>query len=200
MIGLKFFPFQFDAEIVYLESKGREQIQHLEAISQELSKTDQIFRQGNEQLQTLQYIDEENDLVHQQEKTLKAEIALLRSKLGILETELLQCRNKIKKLVDEVQIEQRNHNQHNENRQQLEHRLMSEVDRLQADIDYAIHTSDNTVKTADSLKKEVMMIEMSIGEKKKQLEKLVQEMKEVNLQSLTVSTDEIPVGEGLFRN
>lgn len=77
---------------------------------------------------------------------------------------------------------------------------MSEVDRLQADIDYAIHTSDNTVKTADSLKKEVMMIEMSIGEKKKQLEKLVQEMKEVNLQSLTVSTDEIPIGEGLSRN
>lgn len=41
------------------------------------------------------------------------------------------------------------------------------------------------------------MIESSIGEKKKQLEKLVQEMKEVNLQSLTVSTDEAsPTGEG----
>jgi Ras association domain-containing protein 7/8 len=44
---------KFDAEIVYLESKGREQIQHLEAISQELSKTDQIFRQGNEQVTKL---------------------------------------------------------------------------------------------------------------------------------------------------
>lgn len=140
-------------------------------------------------------------MVHQQEKTLKSEIALLRSKLGILETELLQCRNKIKKLMDEIQIEQRSHHQHHENRQQLEHRLMSEVDRLQADIDYAIHTSDNTVMTADGLKKEVMLIEMSIGEKKKQLEKLVQEMKEVNLQSLTVTTTEdIPVGEGLYRN
>lgn len=73
---------------------------------------------------------------------------------------------------------------------------MSEVDRLQADIDYAIHTSDNTVKTADGLKKDVMMIEISIVEKKKQLEKLVQEMKEVNLQSLTVSTDEAPMGDG----
>lgn len=53
------------------------------------------------------------------------------------------------------------------------------------------------MKTADGLKKDVLMIEMSIGEKKKQLEKLVQEMKEVNLQSLTVSTDEAsPTGEG----
>lgn len=138
--------------------------------------------------------------MHQQEKTLKSEIALLRSKLSILETDLLQCRNKIKKLMDEIQIEQRSHNQHHESRQQLENRLMSEVDRLQADIDYAIHTSDNTVKTADGLKKEVMMIEMSIMEKKKQLEKLVQEMKEVNLQSLTVSTDELPIGEGRFNH
>lgn len=57
--------------------------------------------------------------------------------------------------------------------------------------------SDNSVKTAEGLKKDVQMIESSIGEKKKQLEKLVQEMKEVNLQSLTVSTDEAsPVGEG----
>jgi len=46
------------------------------------------------------------------------------------------------------------------------------------------------VKTADNLKRDVMMIEMSIGEKKKQLEKLVQEMKEVNLLSLTVTTTE----------
>lgn len=99
--------------------------------------------------------------------------------------------------MDEIQIEQRSHNQQQENRQQLEHRLMSEVDRLQADIDYAIHSSDNQVKTADVLKKDVLLIEMSIVEKKKQLEKLVQEMKEVNLQSLTVTTDEIPVGEGL---
>lgn len=34
------------------------------------------------------------------------------------------------------------------------------------------------------------MLEMSIVEKKKQLEKLVHEMKEVNLQSLTVTTED----------
>jgi Ras association domain-containing protein 7/8 len=53
------------------------------------------------------------------------------------------------------------------------------------------------MKTADNLRKDVMHIEMSISEKKKQLEKLVHEMKEVNLQSLTVSTDDQPI-EGKF--
>jgi hypothetical protein len=33
-----------------LESKERDQIQQLEAITQEISKVDQTFRQGNEQV------------------------------------------------------------------------------------------------------------------------------------------------------
>lgn len=59
------------------------------------------------QLQTLQYVEEENELVKQQEKTLKSEIALLRSKLANCETELLQCKNKVRLLMDDIEIEQR---------------------------------------------------------------------------------------------
>ena len=131
---------------------------------------------------------------------MKSEMALLRSKLSILETDLLQCRNKIKKLMDEIQIEQRNQNLHQENRQQLESRLLGEVDRLQADIDHALFVSDSTAKSADGLKKDVMTIERDIIDKKKQLEKLVHEMKEVNLQSLTVCTNDegVIVGDGEF--
>ncbi|KAG5681999.1 hypothetical protein PVAND_011395 [Polypedilum vanderplanki] len=130
---------KFDAEIVYLENKSREQIQQFELISQELTKTDLAFRQGNEQLQLLHEneIARENEILQQKEKTLKAELSMLRSKLGILETDL-----------------------------------------------------ENTLKTTESLKKEVSIIEISIIEKKKQLEKLVQQMKEVNLQSLTVTTED----------
>jgi len=94
------------------------------------------------QLQTLQYVEEESELVAQQEKTLKSEMALLRSKLAILETELLQCRNKIKKLMDDIQLEQRSFNQQSNDHQQLEQKLMNEIDRLQADIDFAIQSSD----------------------------------------------------------
>lgn len=103
----------------------------------------------------------------QQEKTLKSEIALLRSKLANCETELLQCKNKIRLLLDEIQIEQRNFSFQCENRQQIEKHLLNEVDRLQEDIEVALHTSDNASKVTDNLKKDVAIIENSIAEKKK---------------------------------
>lgn len=95
---------KFDAEIGFLENKERDQ---LEAITHEIKKTDVIYRQSGEQLQTLQYVEEENELVKQQEKTLKSEITLLRSKLSNCKTELLQCKNKVRLLMDELQLEHR---------------------------------------------------------------------------------------------
>lgn len=170
------------------------------------------------QLQSLQYVEEENELVHQQEKTLKSEITLLRSKLANCETELLQYKNKVRLLLDDIQIEQRmnstttahssngRHQSHHQTQQtkspqqqqhqsqstQLERHFMGEVERLQTDIDQAIHMAESSHQAADHLKLEVAGIESSIAEKKKHVEQLVNEMKEVNLQSLAVApSDEI---------
>lgn len=180
---------KYDAEIVYLEDRERDQLQQLDAIARELSKADQLYRQNGEQLQQLQYADEEHELVRQQEKTLKSEITLLRSKLANCETELLQCKNKIRMLMDDIQIEQRS--QQYDGRQ-LEMHLMHEVERIQAEIDGAVHSAESASKGNESLKKDVSQIEGAIADKKKQLEKLVNELKEANLQSLTAtSTEEI---------
>ncbi|XP_017006232.2 ras association domain-containing protein 8 [Drosophila takahashii] len=179
---------KFDTEIVYLESKERDHAHELEAISREISKADQIFRQGSEQLQTLQYVEEENELVKQQEKTLKSEIALLRSKLANCETELLQCKNKMRLLMDDIEMEQQQQQQ--TNRQTVERDFLMEMERIQSEIDQALHNTDTSNKSAEGLKKELLMIEHAIAEKKRQVEQLVNEMKEVNLQSLTVTTTE----------
>lgn len=190
-INLLFFHAQFDAEINYLENRERDQIQQLDAIAREMNKADHIFRQSTEQLQTLQYVEEENQLVRQQEKTLKSEITLLRSKLANCETELLQCKNKIRMFMDDIQIEQ-TALKYDGQRQQIEMGLLHEMERIQSEIDSAVQCSESSNKISDSLKNEVSVIESAIAEKKKQLEKLVNEMKEVNLQSLTVaSTEEI---------
>ncbi|XP_067635573.1 ras guanine nucleotide exchange factor P [Eurosta solidaginis] len=182
---------KYDSEIVYLESKERDQAQELEAISREITKADQVFRQGSEQLQTLQYVEEENELVKQQEKTLKSEIALLRSKLANCETELLQCKNKIRLLMNDIEVEQRSSaTKQKANRQNVERDFLMEVERIQSEIDQAIHNTDTSNKTAENLKKEILLIENAISEKKRQVEQLVNEMKEVNLQSLTVNTSE----------
>ncbi|XP_058824420.1 ras association domain-containing protein 8 isoform X2 [Topomyia yanbarensis] len=166
---------KYDSEIQYLESRGREQQDQLDAITQEINKTDQLYRQGSEQLQTLQYVEEEGELVRQQEKTLKSEITLLRSKLANCETELLQCKNKIRLLMDEIQVEQRKY-----------------CRQIQLEIDLAIQGTDHANKATDKMKSEVAVIENNIAEKKKQVEQLVHEMKEVNLQSLAVApADEV---------
>lgn len=64
--------------------------------------------------------------------------------------------------------------------------FMLEMDRLQAEINKVALISETSNQTMDSLKSKVVGIESAITEKKKQLEKLVNEMKEVNLQSLAV--------------
>lgn len=180
---------KYDAEIIYLENKEREQMQQLDAISREITKTDQLYRQNGEQLQSMQYIEEEHELVRQQEKTLKSEITLLRSKLANCETELLQCKNKIRMLMDDIQIEQRS--QQYDGRQ-LEMHLLHEIERIQAEIDGAIENAESTSMINENFKKDVSHIENAITDKKKQLEKLVNDLKEANLQSLTAtSTEEI---------
>ncbi|XP_058118848.1 uncharacterized protein DDB_G0283357 isoform X2 [Anopheles coustani] len=179
---------KYDSEILYLEGRSRDQIDQLDALALELSKTDQQYRATSEQLQAFQYVEEESELVRQQEKTLKSELTLLRSKLANCETELLQCKNKIRLLMDEILVEQRKYSrQYDPNRQQLlERHLMCEVDRLQVEIDLAVQSADQANKAHEKLKGEVAMLEGAIADKKKQVEKLVHEMKEVNLQSLAV--------------
>lgn len=191
---------KFDAEIGYLELREREQLQQLDVMAREIGKADQQFRHGQEQLQSLQYVEEENELVHQQEKTLKSEITLLRSKLANCETELLQYKNKVRLLLDDLQVEQQQQQQHHQQQQfatvgnpKLERHFMSEVERIQAEIDQAVLMAETAHQTADHLKQDVASIESTIAEKKKQVEQLVNEMKEVNLQSLTAvaPSDEI---------
>ncbi|XP_049281752.1 myb-like protein AA isoform X3 [Anopheles funestus] len=160
---------KYDTEIVYLENRSREQTDQLDAIAQEISKTEQQYRQAGDQLQAYQYVEEESELVRQQEKTLKSEITLLRSKLANCETELLQCKNKIRLLMDEILVEQRKYSR-----------------QLQVEIDLAVQSADQANKAHEKLKGEVTLLEGAIADKKKQVEKLVHEMKEVNLQSLAV--------------
>lgn len=129
--------------------------------------------------------------MRQQQRTLESEITLLHSKSANRETESLQCKNRIRVLLDDIQHEQSSLKYEGQ-RHQFDINLLHEVERIQNEIDMAARSAESTSKISDSLKNEVTIIETTIAEKKRQLEKLVNEMKEVNLQSLTVaSTEEI---------
>ncbi|XP_028158249.1 ras association domain-containing protein 8 isoform X2 [Ostrinia nubilalis] len=183
---------KYDAEIGYWENKGREQERQVELLQQQISSADNQLRISTEQVQALTYVEEESEIVKQNEKTLKSEIVLVRSKLANCETELLQCKNKIRKLMEEIHNEQRIINsRQQENRQALERSMLAEMENLQSQIQQAKHATEINHLTAENLKREVGVLEDAIMEKKRQVERLVQEMKEANLQSLTGSVDEL---------
>ncbi|XP_022918226.1 ras association domain-containing protein 8 [Onthophagus taurus] len=181
---------KYDAEILFWEGKEREKQFQLDFIAQELVTMSNASRINAEQIQALSYVEEEAEIVKQQEKTLKSEITLLRSKLANCETELLQCKNKIRLVMDELQMEQRAQSRRNESRKQMEMNLLAEMERLQHDIDLAKQGTELHHLTAEALKKEVASLEGAIVEKKKQVEHLVTEMKEANLQSLSIAPPE----------
>ncbi|XP_061728399.1 ras association domain-containing protein 8 isoform X3 [Cydia pomonella] len=188
---------KYDAEIGFWENKGREQERQVELLQQQISSADNQLRISTEQklfeqVQALTYLEEESEIVKQNEKTLKSEIVLVRSKLANCETELLQCKNKIRKIMEEIHNEQRIINsRQQENRQALERSMLAEVENLQTQIQQAKHATEINHLTAENLKREVGVLEDAIMEKKRQVERLVQEMKEANLQSLSGSVDEL---------
>lgn len=137
----------------------------------------------------LKHIEEEKESAFVQENTMKAEMGFLKSKINVLETELLQCKNKLKQISNEIHLEQKHYSQQFVDNSVLEQKILVEIEKLKTDIDMAQMSSDSITKSAEALKNQVINIESSIIEKKKQLEKLIQEMKQVNLESLS-SPDE----------
>ncbi|XP_014226989.1 ras association domain-containing protein 8 isoform X2 [Trichogramma pretiosum] len=178
---------KYDAEILYWETRNREQIHQMDFISQEANRIESTNRAIEEQIKELTHVEEESEIVRQQEKTLKSEITLLRSKLANCETELLQCKNKIRLLAEELAIEQQLINREADDNQMMERKLITEVEHLQNELEQAKRSADMSNQCADSLKNEVVGLEAAIVEKKMQVERLVADMKEANLQSLTVA-------------
>lgn len=181
---------KYDAEIVFWEGKTREHQHQMEFMSQESARMEAQSRQAEEQIRALGQVEEENEIVRQQEKTLKSELTLLRSKLANCETELLQCKNKIRLLLEEVQMEERALSRESEERQQMERTLLLEVERLQREVEVAKQGAELAAHSADALRKDVQCLETAISEKKRQVERLVADMKEANLQSLAVVSPE----------
>ncbi|XP_071445467.1 ras association domain-containing protein 8 isoform X4 [Hetaerina americana] len=191
---------KFDAEIVFWEGKSREQQRQAEYVARELARLEGASRAAEEQLRALGGVEEEAELARQQGKTLRSEITLLRSKLANCETELLQCKNKIRLLVDEVRRRERRDMSAGDEADSSGKMdvgsgladsegpsLIREVERLQAEVESARQGAEAGSRAMEHLQREVTGLEATISEKKQQVERLVRELKEANLQSLAIA-------------
>lgn len=88
--------------------------------------------------------------------------------------------------MEELVIEQHNISRKTDEHQMMERKMISEVEHLQSEVEQIKRSAELSTQCAESLKMEVASLESAIGEKKLQVERLVADMKEANLQSLTV--------------
>jgi Ras association domain-containing protein 7/8 len=69
---------------------------------------------------------------------------------------------------------------------QKESATVAEIERLRRELDIIRRDTDTMSDMSGSLDQEVQSIEVSLSEKKRQMEKLIAAMKEANLQSLSI--------------
>ena len=67
---------------------------------------------------------------------------------------------------------------------------LAEIDRLKKELELARRETDAVTDLSGSLDHEVSSIEADLAEKKKQMERLINAMKEANLQSLSIQPPE----------
>jgi len=115
---------------------------------------------------------------------LRSELEQLRSRLENTDQELQRTNATLRRLGDEM----RSYSQ--EKSRQREEELRIEVDRIQAEIKQLQRNSEESATVSDKLNREVLDVEAAIQQRKSEVEKLIQEMKTANLESLTISPPE----------
>lgn len=89
--------------------------------------------------------------------------------------------------MEELTIEQHNMNREINEQQLVERKIITEMEHLQTEVEQVKREAESATLCAESIKYEVCNLEAAIIEKKLQVERLVTDMKEANLQSLTVA-------------
>ena len=106
--------------------------------------------------------------------------------------------------MEELTMEQHNISRKSDEHQMMERKITSEVEHLQSEVEQTKRSAELATQCAESLKIEVVGLEAAIGEKKMQVERLVADMKEANLQSLTVACQDEQIKHlfegGTFKN
>merc|ERR1712150_402071 len=77
-----------------------------------------------------------------------------------------------------------------EKSKEKEEELRAEVDRIQSEIKILQKNNEDSATISDKLSREVQQVENQIMTRKGEVEKLIQDMKSANLESLTISPPE----------
>lgn len=191
---------QFDAEIMYWEEKLQEQEEKLSLLQEEVCHLERTQHEQEGELVLLDRrpLGEEVELGRQEERTLRSELTLARSQLANCETELLQCRQRIRLLLEEIAEERHlkalREEQEKKEQEEQEQQLQNQLDRIQQQLKEKVEESESQKSTTNKVKEELQDLENTLSEKQKEIEKLMDEIRDANLYSLSL----IPADDGKF--
>lgn len=181
---------KYEAEIVYLEGRTREDESRLAYVTSEIERQEQLAKQIDEEVTHLQQLEQEAEIARQEEDKVKAEISALQAQLAHTENQLATHAESVRSAqeLEKSMTEERQRCQEEARAQQ--DAMVREIEKLQAAISQATVQAEHAQQASQQLAQEMAESEKMISEKKKEVEKLVMEMKDANLESLSITPSE----------
>lgn len=178
---------KYEAEIAYLEGRSREDESRLAHVTSEIERHEKLAQQIDEEVNHLQQLEQEAEGAHQAEDKVKAEISALQAQLAHCENQLATHREKASELEKSMNEE---HQRSEEEAQAQQEAMVREIEKLQAAIAQASAQAEHAQVQSQQILQEMADSEKTIADKKKEVEKLVMEMKDANLESLSITPSE----------
>lgn len=149
----------------------------LEAVLSEVKRLEEAAIQNEEEISNIEERDKNNS-------GIRSELDQLKHRLEMTDIELQKTNATLRRLGDEMRCYSQ------EKSKQKEEELKTEVERIQSEIKQLQKTSEDSATISDKLNREVQDVENQILARKSEVEKLIQDMKSANLESLTISPPE----------
>ncbi|KAK7078911.1 Ras association domain-containing protein 8 [Halocaridina rubra] len=181
---------KYEAEIVYLEGRSREDESRLAYVTSEIEKQEQLAQQIDQEVCHLQQLEKEAENARQAEEKVKSEISSLQAQLAHCENQLASHNETVRSAQNLEKSMNDERQRHQEEAQAQQDAMMREIEKLQTAITEATAQAENAQLASQQLMQEMTESERAIAEKKKEVEKLVTEMKDANLESLSITPSE----------
>ncbi|XP_059351083.1 ras association domain-containing protein 8-like isoform X2 [Daphnia carinata] len=169
---------QLEQELLSWEEKLHRQLdEERQQLNRELTQLEDRCRQQESQLSELFNVEADWEQACREGQDLTEELARLKSDVSALDSQLNECEPTLRLLRADV----------NEAEEQLVKELESELARVRSDLDSAGQQEHNMNEEEQTIGEELAQSDTNVRSLRSQMDQLTQEIKQANLQSLSIA-------------
>uniref|UniRef100_A0A0P5IYY0 Ras association domain-containing protein n=1 Tax=Daphnia magna TaxID=35525 RepID=A0A0P5IYY0_9CRUS len=169
---------QLEQELLSWEEKLHRQLdEERQQLNRELTQLEDRCRQQENQLSELFNVEADWEQACREGQDLTEELARLKSDVSTLDSQLNECEPTLRLLRADV----------NEAEEQLVKELESELARVRSDLDSAGQQEHNMNEEEQTIAEELAQSDTNVRSLRSQMDQLTQEIKQANLQSLSIA-------------